>query len=231
MLLKAVHNTRHFVRAQSSAAVKFMLCNIAHTPALTQSSLNLTPACCVESGLRHQSGLLRASQPSWLLPGRSFAGYQSLQSGQTECTQLSGPCRATTLHRQPICCVDRRNAARTSRPVQRSMQSVPAANTEAEQAQRQRARQQAVADDKQILPAADTATSPFLCHSSAHLDRARVDYSQAQRPLHVSYQSIRVCCGMRHIFCSLLAPVQIWSPTCVQAHSNSSVVLSGRTHA
>lgn len=187
MLLNAVQHTRTLVFAGGFAAVKFMLCNTAHTSTFTQSSVALTPACSVESCLRHQIGLLRASQASWLLPGRSFAGYQSLQSSNTERTKLSAPFRSTTLHRQPISCVDRRTAARVSSPAQGSMQSVPAANAEAEHAQRQRARQQAVADDKQILPAADTATSPFLCHSSAHLDRARVDYSQAQRPLHVSF--------------------------------------------
>ena len=66
------------------------------------------------------------------------------------------------------------------------MQSTQAVTADTGTTKKQTGHQQNGVASESILPDADTATLPFMARSSDQPTRARVDYSQSQRPLHVS---------------------------------------------
>lgn len=177
----ALHTTLS-ATLQSILAAKSMLSSAALSPALCRFATSASLSNSVR-GTPRRTRLLATSftRTRWELSGSDC--FCALNPERTRIRQL-GLCKRTLHNRSQ----SGRHSLITdfAKPLGASTQSMHAASTaDIAHAQKQRARQQAAASLQPILPEASTAASPFLGNNSSHSERARVDYSQAQRPLHV----------------------------------------------
>lgn len=187
VLVRCADHVRYFAVAPGISAAESMLSNFANSSLCVHTAVASSPSHSLGGGrVFQQTGFPRTSQAGFILPVRSSANLQFSVTARPHYSQLGALTQAGVYQINPRRHrLNEKHGLGVASRIQGSMHSVHAATAETAHAKQQRARQQAAADEQPILPAADTATSPFLLHSSAHSERARVDYSQAQRPLHV----------------------------------------------
>lgn len=190
LLLRTAFYITNRVTAGGILASTSMLSGVPH------SSLHNQVAVLTRSPVRtvvHSGSSFRCSFPSThTCTDLPLSGPACLKLSRPPSKQFCIKTRAVHVCSQPrqeqsnwLPAVRTRQTAST--PLHRTgMQSTQAVTADTGTTQKQTAHQQNGVASERILPDADTATFPFMARSSDQPTRARVDYSQSQRPLHVS---------------------------------------------